>query len=177
VHNLCSKASPPLAIGGIKVSPVLVQFNLFHHASGLSALSIVFRRIAEERINLSFLTLGKAEHGVACSFCVAENDAGRTQRLMEQTVPEDSRFSMMSRVGTVSLFPHHDSLVLVGTVLKILGAARIPVYALCTSLSAVAVCIDYHLIDRAIVEFRKFFDLPANHAPFHPEAGRTPDEK
>jgi len=161
-----SRHAAKIKIGGIKVSPELVQFNLFSTFSSGPAGYSLLRRMADGGINLTFLTRDATDSGTACSFCVTRNDAVRVKRMMEQADIADEKVKILAPVGTISLFPHHNSFTVLGAVIRVLGKAGIPVHTLCTSLSSVAVSIDYGFLGATVEELKKIFDLPCNHAPF-----------
>jgi len=72
-------------------------------------------------------------------------------------------------VGTLTLFPHRRSLALLGRVVEILGQSGMSIHSLCTSISALAINIDFVLLDQAVEVLEKIVELPQNHAPFRPE--------
>lgn len=162
-----------IKIGGIKLSQELAQFNVFGgHSVGL-LLTPYLRRMAENRINLTFLSLGKSEAGSIGSFCVAANDFARVRQLLGADVSAENRIEVVAPVGTITIFPHQRSFTLLGSVIGSLGKAGIPIHAICTSLSTLAVNTDYQLLDQAVEELEKILDLPVNHAPYRQDFDTT----
>lgn len=154
-------------IGGIKFSPELVQYT--HHAVSAADPSFaeLLRRIAERRINLPFLCTGLAGEQIHSTFCIAAADSALVEMLVDASLR--TRLQVVFRVGTLTLFPHRRSLALLGRVVETLAEAGIVVYSLCTSISALAINIDYPLLDRAVEVLGDIVDLPENHSPFRPE--------
>lgn len=171
MHDACS--GKKITIGGIKLSPELVQFNLFSGMAAGLPLTSVLRRIARERVNVTFLCLScstdDAKTDIIGSFCVSADDFPCVKQMVDAEAGAGHRVEILAPVGTITLFPHHHSFVLLGGVLNALAKAGIPVHAVCTSLSSLAINTEYRLLDRAVEELEKILDLRVNHAPFRPE--------
>ena len=151
------------------MSPELVQYNLHSCSPAHCSLTGFFRRFAENQINLTFLSLCNKEAGSFSSFCVAAIDLARVEGLVKSAVSSGHHLRVIAPVGTITVFPHHHSFILLGRIIGIMGKARIPVHALCTSLSSLAINTDYRLLEPAVEELQTILDLPSNHAPFHSE--------
>jgi aspartokinase len=167
MQDVCSEDTGKIRIGGIKLSRELVQYNLYRSAPAPLTLTSFFRQVAEDRINLTFLSLSCSETGSICSFCIAAGDRTRLEGLVASAA--SAELEVIAPVGTITIFPHHHSLSLLGRVIGILGKAQIPLHALCTSLSSLAINTDYHFLDQAVEELQKVLDLPSNHAPLYQE--------
>jgi hypothetical protein len=168
-----------MSLGGIKFSEKLVHVS--HCVLSLSDRSFVhlIERIAEKHINIPFLCTG----ALRSTFCIAAADFVFLEKLLDshtspgkQThlqTPADpalrDQLQITHSVGTLTLFPHRRSLVMLGQVVEILGQAGIVIHSLCTSISAVALNLDFHLLDPAVEVLEKIVELPDNHAPFRPE--------
>jgi len=166
MQEACSGNPDKIKIGGVKMSPELVQINLFRKSSPDLFWTGLFRQMAEDRINLTFFTQAAVNAGFLCNFCVLSSDFHRVENLLQQEDDKNQQVRIIAPVGTITIFPHHHSFTLLGCVIGILGRARIPVHAVCTSLSSVAINADYVLLDQALKELRKVMTLPVNHAPF-----------
>ena len=178
-----------IGIGGIRFSPELVQYT--HHAVSPADRSFadLLRRLAEHRINLSFACTGVVGETVHSTFCLAAGDFAAVEMLLDAEPSQDehpsrrpqdgagdpggpslrARFEIIHRVGTLTIFPHRRSLLLLGRVVETLARAGIAIHSLCTSISALAINIDYLLLDRAVEALDKIVELPDNHAPYRPE--------
>ncbi len=166
-------------LGGIKFSEELVHVS--HCALAPSDRSFVnlIEHIAKKRINMPFVCTG----GQYSTFCIAAADFIFIEKLLDpDTSPREQPYKQPTadharrdqlqithRVGTLTLFPHRRSLVTLGQVVAILGEAGIVIHSLCTSISAVALNLDFHLLDLAVEVLEKIVELPDNHAPFRPE--------
>jgi aspartokinase len=179
MHDACS--GKKIKIGGIKLSPELAQFNLFSGMAAGLPLTSVLRRLAQDRINVTFLCLScstddaktDAKTDSIGSFCVSADDFPRVKQIVDAEAGACHQVEILASIGTITLFPHHHSFVLLGGVLGALAKAGIPIHAVCTSLSSLAINTEYRFLDRAVEELEKILDLPVNHAPFRPELDLT----
>ncbi len=178
-----------IGIGGIKFSPQLVQCSYQAHSPVDRSLVGLLGCLAERRINLPFLCSSPADGGAQSTFCVAATDFTLVDTLLDShpwacdAIPTGScggtkksggpslrdGLRIIHGVGTLTLFPHRRSLLLLGRVVELLGQAEITVHSLCTSISALAINIDYPLLDQAVHVLERVVELPDNHAPFRPE--------
>jgi len=72
-------------------------------------------------------------------------------------------------VGTLSIFPHHSKLKLLGLSFYLLGKQHLPLYGMASSISSLTFITDYSQLDRAVSILLEYMDLPRNHAPFRTE--------
>lgn len=171
-----------ISIGGIKFSPELVQYTHYCSRPAEDLLIDFFRCLTEQKINLPFLCACSVGDGVRNTFCLTANDAPRVEMLLNADVSAGGRnwrtpegvslrdqMEIIRGVGTLTLFPHRRSLILLGRVIETLGESGITIHSLCTSISALAININYLLLDQAVEELRKIVELPNDHAPFRPE--------
>lgn len=172
-----------ISLGGIKFSEELV--HVAHCACSPSDRSFIhlMERIAEKRINMPFICAGAIGGTTRSTFCVAAGDFVFLSRLVdsqtlsvEETDPQSSiglpsrdQLQITHQVGTLTLFPHRRSLAILGHVVEVLGQAGIAIHSLCTSISALALNLDFHLLDHAVEVLEKIVELPDNHAPFRSE--------
>jgi hypothetical protein len=170
-----------IGLGGIKFSEELVHVS--HRALQPSDRSFVdlLERIAEKRINLPFVCAGAVGNEIHSTLCIAATDFALFTRIVDTSLNCEDTYSKTSGlpfgrqlqvihgVGTLTLFPHKRSLVILGLVVEILGKSGVVIHSLCTSISALAINVDYRILDLAVEALEKSFELPDNHAPFRPE--------
>ncbi|KGO34279.1 MAG: hypothetical protein WBN83_17230 [Desulfoprunum sp.] len=173
---------PRIDIGGIKFSPELVQYTCRQVSSADRSLSELLRQMAERRINLSFYCSGRDGELSRGTFCVAAADAVQVDRIFDGLSPDEAgangqpwtgRVERITRIGTLTIFPHRRSPTLLGRVVASLAEAGIPIHSLCTSISALSVNIDFPLLDEAVAILGAVVDLPEHHSPFRPEFSIT----
>ena len=153
-----------LAVGGIKLSPELIQIHLLPGSA--AAVNQVFRRLADFRVNLTLVSLEAMAGPLTGVFTIFAEDRLSAESALQ---PFRGAFELLSPVGALTIFPHHSQPALIGGLLAVLGAAGLPVYGLASSLSALTVTTDYRLLDQAVAAVCRLVDLPDNHAPFRPE--------
>jgi hypothetical protein len=171
------------SIGGIKFSEELVQVAHCVISPFDRSFVDLIERIAEKRINLPFVCAGTVGDESHSTFCVAATDFALVEELLyaqpflsEEKYQQPSaglftrnQFQVTHGVGTLTLFPHRRSLAMLGHIVEILGQSGIEIHSFCTSISAVAINVDYPLLDRAVEVLERIVELPDNHAPFRPE--------
>lgn len=158
-----------IQIGGIKFSVELVHISVIHDGGTDKSLSSLLRLIAEKNINIPFLCYSTSEKTPKTCFCVESTDFEVVSKILDSTVPDTTRIKIVPSVGTFTIFPHRYSFDLIGHVLKIIGEGNFPLYSLSTSISALALNTDYHLLDQLAENLMTIVELPENHAPFRQE--------
>lgn len=165
-------------IGGIRFSGELVHYRHRRSAPADRSLAELLRAIAGRRINLPFFCSGDAGGSVHSSFCVAAADASGVDHVLltldqERTSgglpPLSIQVERTDGVGTLSVFPHRQSLGLLGRVTGALVGADIAIHSLCTSISALSLNIDFARLEQAAAILQGVVALPEHHAPFRPD--------
>ena len=167
-----------IGLGGIKFSEELVHITHCTLSPSDSSFTDLLHRLVEHRINLPFVCTGRAGAAIRSTFCVAAGDFTLVERLLSASPLSeqgshrpglDQQVTIIHRVGTLTLFPHRRSLALLGRVIERVAASGMVIHSLCTSISALAINIDYQLLDRCVESLEDIVHLPENHAPFRPE--------
>lgn len=174
-----------IGIGGIKFSEELVHIAHRALAPDDRTFADLIHGIAEKRINIPFVcsATGPAESDIRNCCCIHATDFFRFEQIVDTLSSPSSpgggppgfysslrqQLLITRGVGTLTIFPHRRSLALLGRVVEVLGRSGIDIYSLCTSISALAVNVDFHQLDFAVKALRKIVDLPEDHAPFRPE--------
>jgi hypothetical protein len=156
-------------LGGIKLSPEMVQLNCIDRPGENLRAARLLRLMAESRINLPFVGLSSTASNTVCSCCLETEDYLRSQGLLELDPDLNSSVERIAPVGTLTFFPHQSSLQLLGLVMAVFGRSGLPLYGTGTSLSALTVSTDYRLLDRALSALETVVELPPHHTPFRPE--------
>ncbi len=150
-----------ISIGGIKFSEELVHLQI----SG-SATVRLLRSIADAALNLPFLCYGGPGDGDRTSLCVRRQDFADLQRLLGLPAIDRTRLEITTGVGTITIFPHNNSLALIGLLLNRFALLSNPIHSLSTSISAIAINTTFILLDEIAADLQMFLRLPGNHAPF-----------
>ncbi len=153
--------------GGIKVSPPLAQFDLVRGNSAPPDHGLVslLAGLADERINLTFLTRAGSTAPTVASFCVTETDRARAEDVVRALPDIASRLSMIAPVVAVSVYPHGADAGLLGALLRTLAINNVPLLGLATSLSVLTVTVGASRLEPALAALDDILELPPNHAP------------
>lgn len=158
-----------IRIGGIKFSEELIQLTVALKSPADSSINQLLHLIAEKHINIHFLC-----HSVVCKspatiFCVLRSDMAGVEQILAHSPHRKEHVSSIPSVGTLTLFPHKNDFKLLGLIFDFFGRNRFPVHSLSTSISAIAINTDFHLLDNIGQKLQNIIELPDNHAPFRQE--------
>jgi aspartokinase len=160
MQNFCLEKGVKARIGGIKVSFDLALLNLFRPSAVGEAPIFLLQALADNKINISFLTRMENDSGSTCNCCVSVHDLDRVACLFDEAAFYGEQVEVIHKVAVVSVFPHRYQLSVLGTVVGALGQAEISVHAMGTSLSSITVVVDCRSLPRVITLFEEVFDLP-----------------
>lgn len=158
-----------IRVGGIKLSPELVQFIYTGPSQEKCLLTPALESIAGQHINITFLSLSASENTISTTLCVEAENHIAVQGLLKAVIHNSRQFKTIPSVGTLTIFPHRNSITLLGKIIQSFAINTLPVYGLCTSISAISIITDYSSLQRAITALENIVELPDNHAPFRQE--------
>lgn len=159
-----------IRIGGIKLSRQLAHLSLRFFFDPDRHRSRFYRSLAENQINIVFLTMSRADPGMRVSLCVAVEDLAITRAILQAELGGTVVLTVNPSVGSVTIFPHRSSFRVLGRAVSALLQGGIPLYGLASSLSALTFVTEYDRLDQAADCLAHDFDLPANHAPLKPDS-------
>ena len=169
MNNTRESIDKKIRINGIKLSRELVQVNLLNRFFPKDFRVLFFQLLAQQQINIPFiLTSGMGEEIIG-SCCVAAEDIHRIKKVVADEPKLKENLEFIQGVGTLSIFPHHSKLKLLGLSFYLLGKQQLPLYGMASSISSLTFVTDYSQLDRAVSILLEYMDLPPNHAPFRPE--------
>ncbi|MBN2123088.1 MAG: hypothetical protein JW821_02240 [Deltaproteobacteria bacterium] len=128
----------------------------------------LFEKVTEGRINILFLTCSSAGKRVRTSFCVGAEDRYRMEDLILSALDPADRVEFVSSVGALSLFPHRFSLKILGLAAHAFGRARLPLYAMTSSISSLTFITDYDKLNGAAALMEETLGFPPGHTPYRP---------
>lgn len=133
---------------------------------GTGLLTDLLQCLAREQINLSSLCVDTAR-GKQASFCLSRDDYEQAAKLIEKLLLPHHVYPEIARsIGTLTLYPHRSRLEILGALLAVMGRENLPIHALSSSISALAINTDFHKLDQAAQALKSVFSLPENHSPF-----------
>jgi hypothetical protein len=156
------------SIDGIKLSNELVRINLRSHAGTGATLSVLCRTMASNRINMPFLSTACLGGDFQVSCCVAIEDGPLAKAVLEADAVLKKGLTFVRSVGLLSIFPHRSSLGILGLSLYALGKARLPLYGVASSLSALTFITDYARLEEAAASLEEVLRVPPGQRPFRP---------
>ena len=143
---------------GVNISPKMARVSVFHPGGDLT--SGFLHPLVQDRINLKLLVSEEGGEGPRLSCCVAASDGSRTKSLVDSDPDPAKQAEMHEPAGLISIFPLRSSLRTLGLALTALAEARVPIYAFCSSLSALTFVIDHDRLQDALAAFEGCFDFP-----------------
>ncbi|MEE9504687.1 MAG: hypothetical protein V3V90_06115 [Thermodesulfobacteriota bacterium] len=122
----------------------------------------IFQRLAQNRINIEFIN--QIPHHNGCSsviLCVDSKDTLSTLVSLEEikSAIHAQDIFPLAKAGILSLFPHREHAVIIGTIIQTFSAAHIPLLAMATSISAISCVIEEEKIPDALSLLSKEFCL------------------
>lgn len=158
-----------IKIEGIKLSNELFHVNLRNRSNQQNTISQFCQILAAHQINMPFLSTTCSGRRIQVSCCVAVEDRHRVRNLIDSEPELGGDVKFTPSVGLLSVFPHQSSLKILGLSLYAIGKARLPLYGLASSLSALTFITDYIHLDKAAETLEQYLELPFNQRPFRSE--------
>lgn len=169
MDNHYSGNSERFKIGGIKLSPELVQFSCSYPPDKRKRFIAVLENLAARQINILYLSHETAGSKTTTTLCVEKDNQITVRNFFDAFVENSGELICKKSVGTLTLFPHRSSVSFLSSILFFFYKHNLQVYGLCTSISALSIITDYSELDRATAALQGIVELPENHAPFRQE--------
>jgi aspartokinase len=145
---------------GVKRSGDLVMVNLVRASSPEEFIQGFLRILTQSRINMNFFVGNAMEKGIQFTCCVNSSDGSRVRELTDHMTDLSGCAKFHHPVDLISIFPHQFNLKVVGLGLMAFARARVSLYGICSSLSALTFITDHTHSDKALAILEEFFDLP-----------------
>lgn len=169
MNNIRGDINKKIRINGLKLSAELVQVNLLNGSFSRDLRSLFFRLLVQHQINIPFILTSGTGEEIVGSCCVAAEDIHRTKNVVATEPELKEHLEFIPGVGTLSIFPHHSNLKLLGLSFYLFHKQHLPLYGMASSISSLTFITDYSQLDNAVSVLLDYMDLPPNHAPFRPE--------
>jgi aspartokinase len=147
---------------GVKRCRELVRVSLVHASPPEEFLLDFLRMLTQNRINMNLFVGNATEKGIQLTCCVTSSDGSRVRELSDNITNLSGCAEFHRSVDLISIFPHQFNLKVVGLGLMAFARAQIPLYGICSSLSALTFITDHTHSDKALAILEDFFDLPAD---------------
>lgn len=159
-----------IRIGGIKLSPELAQFSCTCQLSEPCFLAPLMASIAKQSINVVYLRLVRTDQAIRLTFSVLAEHRATVQAILAEDLGNSGQVDILPSAGTLTLFPHRNSLALLGAVLAVCGRHTLPLDGLLSSVSALTFLSAYPALDRTAEALTTVVELPENHSPIQPQS-------
>ncbi|MFC1580211.1 hypothetical protein ACFL4N_04800 [Thermodesulfobacteriota bacterium] len=156
-----------IRIDGLKLSDELLHLGIRHSSSSAHSPFLLYRRLAEHAINVTFLSSASYAHDIASSCCVSIKAHQEVRELIASDPNLEPHVQFFPSVGMVSLFPHQNSMAVLGRALQAFGRARLPVYGMGSSLSSLSFITDYVRLGEAAEAIKTALKSPSNAPASH----------
>ena len=120
----------------------------------------MLRHLADRRINVPFLSLSLHGKEIGTSCCVSVEDQDRVRALIASDPILRERVAFVPSVGMVRLFPHQQSMTLLGCSLQAFAMARLPLYGMGSSLSSLSFITEFARLAEAAAILEKTLGGP-----------------
>jgi len=157
--------SVPEKLGGFKVLKDVTLISLFSPKQTKDFPSKFFSFIADEKINLPYVTCVFDDHTWGLNIAVESRDAGRILNLVEKAFEKKSVHHPYSTI--LSIFPHKKNPEITGSLFEAFGREGVNTNALANSPSAISIILDENVLNKA---------SSALFGPFSFSAYRTPSD-
>jgi aspartokinase len=169
MNNTRDGINKKIRINGIKLSTELVQINLLNGSFSQDSRPLFFQLLAQYQINIPFILTSGMKEKIIGSCCVASEDIHRIKKVVAGEPKLKEHLEFIQGVGTLSIFPHHSNLKLLGLSFYLLDKQHLPLHGMASSISSLTFITDYLQLDKAVSVLLEYMDLPPNHAPFRPK--------
>lgn len=158
-----------IRIGGIKFSEELVQITFTRKSPTDSPVEPLLQFISLNKLNIPFVCHSATQPYPETILCIDRSDFQPVEHFLKGAAFTHTNWSYIESVGSLTIFPHRNSFLFLGNVLNVLGENGFPVYAISSSISALALTTDYNRLEDVATCLQEQFELPENHAPFRQE--------
>lgn len=147
---------------GMNGTEALVRVNVVDASASGHILSGFPRSLAQNRINMRLFMGGESGCGVQATCCVADGDGTRLKTLADSSPELKGCIDFEGAAALVSVFPHRFNLKAVGLALMAFSEAGLPLYGLCSSLSALTFVTDHVRLQEVFAALQTCFDFSNN---------------
>ncbi len=155
--------TPQARLGGFKILKDVVHISLISFIRTQDFPVQLCRRLAEEKINLPYITAARDAHTWGLNIMVDASSGTRTSQLIEREF--GSSLHNVSESAILSIFPHRSNPTITGSLLEVFDQEGIDPDAYANSPSAISVVVKRGMIKKA---------SNALFGPFSFSAYRTP---
>ncbi len=154
-----------IRMNGIRLGQGMRLIQQYVDAGNPGSLVPVYQTLSADKINITSLALETGDSGTAICCCL-DNESASAPGVRYGVNPLFPGLEKISKVCTVSVYPHHASLNTLGFLVQLLGTQKIMFQHMVTSHAMISFAIDPSDQERVLNLLEHEFDLPPTHAPF-----------
>jgi len=158
-----------IPIGGIKFSEERVHSTLSLPSAPEPLVNDLLQHFYKKQINIPFFCQSTTKEAIKLSFCVSANDAVTLEAVLGSFAKNTANVTVDHNIGSVTVFPHKNQLTFIAVVMSLMESLSLPVYSSCSSISAFVFNTAFKDLQAVASGLTSVFELPDNHAPFHPQ--------
>ncbi|RJP38765.1 MAG: hypothetical protein C4548_12710 [Desulfobacteraceae bacterium] len=155
-----------IRMNGIRLSNPQVGVSQSCPDGAASPSVYLYRLLADERINITFLSLFFADDAPRINCCVSPDKQAKVE---EFTLCDDSGITCRPRIGTVSVYPHQFSFSALGYLLYVFATERFYFHQMASSGAMLTFVVDYGDQEKIAAGLERHLDLPATRTPLRQE--------
>jgi hypothetical protein len=126
----------------------------------------LYRLLAEEQINITFLTLFFADDAPRIHCCISPEKQAKVDVF---SLCEGSGITCRPRIGTVSVYPHQFSFSALGYLLHVFAKEHFYFHQMASSGAMLTFVVDYADQEKIAAGLERHLDLPATRTPLRQE--------
>ncbi len=150
-------------LSAFKILKEVVRISLVETDNNSGFPAEFCQNIAEEKINLMFLTCGNQGQGWGLNIAVEADDAEKTLGIINNNFPNIT--SHTAKSGIISLFPHRNDPAVTGSLFNVLDLAGIRPEALAYSNSSISVVLQEEALETTTSALFEPFKFSAYRTP------------
>jgi len=151
-----------MKINGIRLNKNYIQVTQKGIKKQGKSCVPLYQTLESNRINMVFMVLSTMDNTPFVSGSIASKH-------FEQIARQGEYRDHLQKVCTISIYPHHYKLQLLGFVLSLIGKGKLPFLHLVSSNAMLTFVIDQKNCDAFIDTLSANFNLPCSHVPFEQE--------
>ncbi len=152
-----------IRMNGIRLSPPQVGISQTCRISPAFSSLYLYRVMAAERINMTFVNLFHANDCLRINGCIPPE---KQDRVEEFVLRRDTGMTCRPRIGTVSVYPHRFRFSALGYLVHVFGEKGFHFYQMASSGAMLTFVVDYACQEEVAAGLEQQLDLPITRTPF-----------
>ena len=161
-----------ISINGIRLSPEMLQVRQYSSPGNSGYRAPIYQALAEDKINIACLGFENRASGASILCCIDKKlykeaiEKYSDEKHSDQDNSKTLGYENISRVCSISVYPHHSSLNTLGFLLQLFGQNKIRFQHLVSSNAMISFVIEMSDQKMVLDLLEQEFNLPPTHTPF-----------